>query len=250
MRLEDVLALRARKGIDPHKRLLLEGLRPIGAAHRAGLAFEAVLYAPEFFSGEPCRDLLQRLQRDGVASQCLASRDFSRLSYKADGLVAVVRYAGPTIDAVLRAPRVVVLDGLSDPGNVGAVLRTANAWGPASVAVVGGSDKLFHPKCLRASMGALFLTPTAACDRGVLVARVAALDRRVVALTPDGDAPLTALDGAIVVLGNERYGVHPAWHDVTTARVSIPMGGEVDSLNVATAAAVVLWEAFRAGGRG
>jgi TrmH family RNA methyltransferase len=246
VRLEDVLALRARKGIDPQGRLLLEGLRLVGAARRAELPFEFVAYAPEFFSGEPCKQLLEQLQRDGVPSQCLPARTFSKLSYKAEGLVAVVRYALPAIDEVLRAPRLLVLDGLSDPGNIGAVLRTANAW-PAAVAIVGGSDKLFHPKCLRASMGALFHTPTAVCDRALLVSKIRALGRPVAALVPDGDAPLG--DYPIVVLGNERYGVHPAWHDVTSARVRIPMAGIVDSLNVATTAAIVLWEAFTAADR-
>jgi TrmH family RNA methyltransferase len=125
------------------------------------------------------------------------------------------------------------------------VLRTANAWGPSSVVIVGGAEKLFHPKCLRASMGALFHTPTAVCDRASLVARVAALQRPVVVLAPDGDARVDAIGDGIVVFGNERYGVHPAWHDVTTARVAIPMTGVVDSLNVATTAAIVLWETFR-----
>lgn len=247
MRLDDVLALRARKGIDPQKRLLLEGLRLVDAARRAKLPFEGVLHAPEFFTGETCGELLRALQRDGVPTERLAPRAFSRISYKAEGLVAVVRYAGPSLADVLGAPRVVVLDGLSDPGNVGAVLRSANAWGPASVVVVGGADKLFHPKCLRASMGALFHTPTTTCDRAVLVARVAALDRRVVTLAPDGGHPLGGLGDAVVVLGNERHGVHPSWEAVATARVAIPMGGVVDSLNVATTAAIVLWEAFRAG---
>ena len=244
MRLEDVLALRARKSIDPRGFLLLEGLRLVGAARRAELAFEFVAYAPEFFSGEPCKQLLEQLQRDGVPSQCLATRTFSKLSYKAEGLVAVVRYALPAVDDVLQCERLLVLDGLSDPGNIGAVLRTANAWGPAGVIVVGSSDKLFHPKCLRASMGALFHTPTAVCDRAALVAKLAASGRPIAALVPDGDASLG--DHAIVVLGNERYGVHPAWHDVTTTRVRIPMAGIVDSLNVATTAAIVLWEAFSA----
>ena len=245
MRQEDVLELRARKGIDPRGRILLEGLRLVGAARSAGLTFEGVLYTPEFFSGEPCLQLLQQLQRDGVPTECIAPRVFSRISYKAEGLVAVVRYIAPALDDVLRVPRVIVLDGLSDPGNIGAVLRTANAWGPASVVIVGGSDKLFHPKCLRASMGGLFHTPTVVCDRGSLVPRVAALGRPVVVLSPDG-APLAGISrDAIVVFGNERYGVHPAWHDVTTARVAIPMTGIVDSLNVATTAAIVLWEMFR-----
>jgi len=246
MCLQDVLELRARKGIDSRQRLLLEGLRLIGAARMAGLAFECVLYTPEFWSGEPCRQLLEQLQRDGVPSHCLSPRTFSRISYKAEGLVAIARYVAPALDVVLRAARVVVLDGLSDPGNIGAIVRSANAWGPAAVVVVGGPDKLFHPKCLRASMGAMFHTPTLAVERATLVGRIATLGRRVFVLAPDGDACVDRFDDdPIVVLGNERHGVHPTWHHVTTARIAIPMNGIVDSLNVATSAAIVLWELFR-----
>jgi TrmH family RNA methyltransferase len=118
--------------------------------------------------------------------------------------------------------------------------------------VVGGEAKLFHPKCLRASMGAVFHTPTCASDRAVAIAHVtgrqpgmADKGRPVIALAPDGDARLDQLpEDAVVVFGNERYGVHPAWHDATTARVAIPMTGMVDSLNVATTAAIVLWESY------
>jgi TrmH family RNA methyltransferase len=243
--LREVFELRARRGIDPQGRLLLEGLRLIDAAHRKGLAIERVFYTPEFFSGEPCRALLFALQRAGVPSTCLPKSEFSRLSYKAEGLVAVARFEEPPLDAVLACPRVVVLDGLADPGNLGAVVRTANAWGPAGVVVVGTPGKMFHPKALRASMGALFHTPTCAADRAELVERVRA--RPVVVLAPDGEPLAEVPPDPVVVLGNERHGAHPMWHDVATARVAIPMAGIVDSLNVATAAAILLWETW--GGR-
>ena len=165
--LREVFELRARKGIDPRGRVLVEGLRLVAAARSAKLAFDGVVYAPEFFAGEPCKQQLEALQRDGVRTTNVSSREFSKLSYKAEGLVGVVRYTAPPLLDVLRSPRVLVLDGLSDPGNIGAVLRTANAWGPAGVVVVGGEAKLFHPKCLRASMGAVFHTPTCASDRAV-----------------------------------------------------------------------------------
>jgi TrmH family RNA methyltransferase len=241
--LRDVFELRARRGIDPRGRLLLEGLRVAGAARAAGLPFERVLYAPEFFAGEPCRLLVQALQRDGVPSHCLPKETFSQLSYKGEGIVGVARYATPPLDDVLACALVVVLDGLADPGNIGAVIRTANAWGPAGVIVVGTPAKLFHPKALRASMGALFHTPACTAERDVLVGRLRG--RAVVVLSPDGAAPeRPPRPDAVFVVGNERHGVHPSWHDVTTARVAIPMRGVVDSLNVATSAAIVLWEAF------
>src|SRR5262245_940040 len=245
--LREVFELRARNGIDPQGRLLLEGLRLVGAARSAGLAFERVMYAPEFFSGEPCRLLLESLQRDGVPSHCLPKATFSQLSYKAEGLVAVARHVAPPLADVLACPRVVVLDGLADPGNIGAVLRCANAWGPAGVVVVGTPVKLFHPKALRASMGALFHTPACTAERAALVAQLAG-QRPVLILAPDGEAmrTLSLPREFAIVLGNERHGAHPMWHDVMTARVALPMTGIVDSLNVATTAAIVLWETFNA----
>jgi TrmH family RNA methyltransferase len=244
--LREVFELRARKGIDPRGRLLLEGLRLVGAARSAGVSFERVLYTPEFFSGDPCLRLLEALQRDGVASHCLSKPVFSQLSYKAEGLLGVVRYTLPALADVLARPRVVVLDGLADPGNIGAVLRSANAWGPAGLVAVGTPDKLLHPKALRASMGALFHTPACGAGRADVVQQLSGSD--VVVLAPDG-APVRSLPSRArrlaIVVGNERHGVHPMWHDVTTARLAIPMTGIVDSLNVATAAAIVLWEAFK-----
>ena len=243
--LREVFELRARKGIDSQNRLLLEGVRLVAAGRSAGLAFERVMYAPEFFAGEPCRRLLEALQRDGVASHCLPKATFSQLSYKAEGLIGVARHVAPPLAEVLACSRVVVLDGLADPGNIGAVLRSANAWGPAGVVVVGTPAKLFHPKALRASMGALFHTPACAADRAAVVAQLAGR-RAVLVLAPDG-APMrtVALPAELaIVLGNERHGVHPMWHDAMTARVALPMAGIVDSLNVATTAAIMLWETF------
>jgi TrmH family RNA methyltransferase len=250
--LRDVFDLRARKGKGEGDRLLLEGLRANRAAHRAGLPFEQLLYTPEFFSDQSCRDLLVCLERQGVPARRLPPRMFSRLSYKAEGLVGVVRFALPDLELVLGSDRLIVLDSPSDPGNVGAVLRTANAWG-ATVIVADGERKLFHPKALRASMGAHFHTLISAADGASLAARVARLGRAVAVLTPDGDARPDALpfhDHPVLVFGNEKRGVHARWLELATLRVAIPMCGEVDSLNMATAAAIILWEAFRRAGRG
>jgi RNA methyltransferase, TrmH family len=122
-------------------------------------------------------------------------------------------------------------------------VRSANAWGPVGVVVVGTPEKPFHPKALRAAISALSHTPVCTADRAVLVAGV---KRPVYLLAPDG-VPMRSVElahEAVIVLGSERHGVHSLWHDVTTARVAVPMTGMVDSLNVATSAAIVLWEAF------
>ncbi|AKF10349.1 TrmH family RNA methyltransferase [Sandaracinus amylolyticus] len=244
--LADLLALRACKGMDSRGRLLLEGVRMVLSARRAGVALDALAYAPEHGGDAPAaQQLMAALEREGVPRARLSARDFSRISYKADGVIAVVRPAWPTLDEVLRRSGLVVaLDAPSDPGNVGAVIRTANAWGAAGVVVLGDAEKITHPKCLRASTGALFHTPTCAATRDELLAR--ALGRRLVVLVPDGDRAWRADERAIVVLGNEKRGVHPELVRAASERVAIPMTGVVDSLNVSNAAAVILWDAFRA----
>ncbi|MEJ7602594.1 MAG: RNA methyltransferase [Kofleriaceae bacterium] len=240
--LTTTLELKAHKG-KLADRLLLEGLRPTRAAHDAGVPFDHVLFAPELFV-DGCQPLLDSLKAAGVACHHIERKEFSKISYKAEGIACVVRFAGSTLDDVLRSPRVVVLDALSDPGNIGAVVRSANAW-RASVAVVDTGDKLYHPKSLRAGMGALFHTATCPTDRATITKRLAG--KSIIALVPDGD-PLDRVpfDAELaLVIGNERRGVHPDWLAVATARVAIPMTGMVDSLNAATAAAILLWEAFR-----
>lgn len=248
--LAELEVLRARRGSGVDGKLLLDGLRLVEAAHAAGLPIERVLHAPEFFS-DAARAQAQAdaLLASGVPAQQLAAREFSRISYKADGVVAVVRYASPTLEDVLARPGVVlVLDGLSDPGNIGAVVRTANAWGAAGVVAIDARERLRHPKCVRASMGALFHTPTCAASREALLARLR--DREIIALAPDGETPwppgdLDLARDLVLVLGNERRGVHHALARRATRRVALPMSGFVDSLNVSNAAAVVLWELFQ-----
>lgn len=246
--LRDVFVLRKRKGIDRQHRLLVEGSRLTRAALAAGVRFEQVLFAPEFFD-DTCSALVDAIRATGAPAREIPAATFSRLSYKAEGVLGVVRFEPPRLDAVMRRSLVVVLDALSDPGNIGAVLRTVDAWGPAGVVVVDGHEKLFHPKALRASMGAVFHTSTCTSTRGAAIESIAASGRAVVALTPDGTGLLGALPftgDMIIVLGNEKRGVHPDWARVTTSRVAIPTAGIIDSLNVATAAAIVLWETYRA----
>src|SRR5262245_47936078 len=109
--LADVLGLRAKKGIDRSGRVLLEGLR-LAAARAAQVAFECVIHAPEFFSGDEGAELVSALEREGVPTHRLAAREFSRLSYKADGVIGVVRVRPPVIGDVVREKLVVVLDAL------------------------------------------------------------------------------------------------------------------------------------------
>ena len=139
-------------------------------------------------------------------------------------------------------PLCVSLHGVSDPGNVGTILRSAAAFGAASVAIGPGSADPYGPKAVRASMGSLFRVPLGAFD---------AAEGRRVALVPRGGVPLPelAVEGEVVlVLGSEREGLPDDVLAACEERASIPQPGGAESLNVALAGAIALYELARRGG--
>ncbi len=165
----------------------------------------------------------------------------------ADAFAAASR---PRLDALQPAAQLVlVLAGVQDPGNVGAIVRTAAACGATGLVTIEGSAHPFGWKALRGAMGATFRLPVA--PRGALpdVLRSARGSRvRLVAAVPRGGTPLPELDlrhPTAVVLGGEGSGVSDTTAAATAERVTIPMLRPVESLNVAVAAALILYEASR-----
>jgi TrmH family RNA methyltransferase len=150
---------------------------------------------------------------------------------------------------ITELPLVLVLAGLQDPGNVGAIIRAAAAFGASGVVAIEGSANPFGWKALRGAMGGTFRLPIAA--HGALpdvVDSAAALGLRLVAAVPRGGTPLPKLDlrePTAIVLGGEGAGVPHATMAAVHETVTIPMQPPVESLNVAIAAALILYEATR-----
>jgi TrmH family RNA methyltransferase len=177
------------------------------------------------------------------------------------GVVAIGRARPADLPVVFSSaahlPLVVVVAGVQDPGNVGAIVRAAAAFGASGVAALDGTANPFGWKALRGAMGGTFRVPVAAHARlpdVVGAARDAGV--RLIAAVPRGGTPLPALDlrgPTAIVLGAEGAGVDPDTVRAAAGTVTIPMGapirrsgpGQVESLNVAVAAAVILYEAMR-----
>ena len=142
-----------------------------------------------------------------------------------------------------------ILDGVQDPGNVGTVIRAAEAFGAPQIVLTEGCADPVGPKALRASMGSAFRQPVKLAERAEIpgLCRRAGLKLLVTALSDTakrlGDASLT---DAVVVIGSEGRGVSRTLLDAADERVIIPMEGQIESLNAAAAATVVLWELRRA----
>jgi RNA methyltransferase, TrmH family len=153
------------------------------------------------------------------------------------------------VDAGPHLPLVVVLAALQDPGNVGAIVRAAAAFGAAGIAAIDGTANPFSWKALRGAMGGTFRLPVAA--RGTAPDVIAAAQQesvRIVAAVPRGGTPLHDIDfhkPTAIVLGGEGGGVSSAIMAAAQESVTIPMRAPVESLNVAVAAALLLYEASR-----
>jgi len=143
---------------------------------------------------------------------------------------------------------VLICEGVEKPGNLGAILRTADAAGVAAVIAADPVTDWGNPNVVRASKGTVFSVPVASAPTAEVLAWTAERSLTVVAATPDGDALLTEADlsgPAAIVVGSEARGLPPVWLEHASARVRIPMFGRADSLNVATSAAILLYEAVR-----
>src|SRR5690606_15265612 len=166
------------------------------------------------------------------------------------GIVLVIPYLARTLhDLPLRTtPFLAVIEGVEKPGNLGAILRTADAAGVDGVIVTAGATDLHNPNVVRASLGTLFSVPVCEADPAQSIVFLRERGIRIVCATPEATHVYTKADmreGVAVVLGSEAFGLGEAWRAAADATVRIPMHGAADSLNLATAAALLLYEVVR-----
>jgi TrmH family RNA methyltransferase len=141
-----------------------------------------------------------------------------------------------------------VLEGVDKPGNVGAVLRSADAAGVSALIVADGGTDLFNPNAIRASLGAIFTLPVAVAPAAAVRAWLLRQGFAVFAARVDAPMCYTAVSyrgRSAFVLGSEAYGLTDRWRGEGVTPVRLPMCGVVDSLNVSAAAAVLFFEAWR-----
>jgi RNA methyltransferase, TrmH family len=167
-----------------------------------------------------------------------------------DGWLAVVPAISAGLDQLRPGPRPLVLvsAGLEKPGNLGAILRTADAAGVAAVIAADPVTDWGNPNVVRASKGTVFSVPVASAPTAEVLQWLTARRLRVVAATPDTSTLVTEADltgATAIAVGAEQTGLSPEWLERADIRVRIPMFGKADSLNVSTSAAIILYEAVR-----
>lgn len=227
-------------------RFLAEGPNLVEAALRRGLVSEV-------FATEAALDRFAALLVDAPV-QVVTERAAKALSDTVTpvGLVAVCRMPEVSLDEVLAgAPRLVaVAVETSEPGNAGTLIRLADAMGADAMILAGNSVDPFNGKCLRSSAGSIFGLPVVqAPDVDALMAALRAAGLQVLATTLDGETPLPQVDltaPTAWLFGSEAHGLSPEIAAAADARVTIPMRGSAESLNVAAAAAICLYASAHA----
>ncbi len=253
---KEIAALKTRRARERTGRTLVEGLREAQRACESGLPLVWLLLSPELWPAahrEAAEALTEAAGARGAEVIELSPDAFGRLSLREhpDGVALVALDAARELArlALPPDPLVLVLDGIEKPGNVGALLRTADAAGVDGVLVTGPGTDLGNPNVIRASMGSVFALPVASASRPEALAWLRAAGLRLIATTPRAERAHWDADyrgGVAVVLGSEHAGLPAAWLDAADQGVRIPMRARVaDSLNVGVAGAVLLFEAMR-----
>ena len=261
-RLKGLLALRRRRTREETGQTLVEGYEEIGLALSAGVRPSTVyvceaLFSPAGRAGSQDighqSELLARLRDDRVEVVRLSRAAFEKVSYREgpDGLLAVVGRVGmPLGDLRVDGPSHLglVSQGVEKPGNLGAMLRTADAAGVDAVIAADPVTDWGNPNVVRASKGTLFALEVASATTAQVLDWLREHGIRLVVTTPETDLLHTDVDytGRVAIaVGSEKHGADRVLLDAATHRVRIPMHGKANSLNVAASAAIVLYEAVR-----
>jgi TrmH family RNA methyltransferase len=245
-------ALRIRLGDEPGH-MFVEGLRLVEEAVASAIAIEALIYTTEIGETARGRELLARVARNHCRGALVPQNIMKAIRdvETSQGIVALAAQPRFEIADMFSgaAPLAVALDQLQDPGNLGTIVRAAEAAGASGVAASAGSVEPYGPKALRASMGSAFRLPVVRrANLAEVAAAARALGARVLTTAATGGTPYTEVDWrlpALVLVGNEGAGLSRGARALTDELVSIPLAPAVESLNAGIATAVILFEAAR-----
>ena len=251
-RVKQVVRLRDRAARDEAGLMLIEGYRENRRAVDNGFRPESCFFCPDLFQGDNEPALLRDARAAGARMFECSDAAFRKMSYRdrPDGLLSLAPQRHRTLEDLKLPPNplLLVCERIEKPGNLGTMLRTADAGGVHAVVVCDRATDIHNPNVVRASIGTLFTVPVAEASTEEAIPWLKARGIRILAATPHATEAHTAVDlagGVAIVVGAEQYGLTDAWMNGSDVRVRIPMFGQADSLNVAAAATILVYEAVR-----
>jgi len=252
-KVKHIVKLRQRSHRDEAGQMLIEGYRECKRALDNGYVPQMIFFCEDLYLknlNEP--EIVHQCEAHGAELYACTAPVFEKMAYRErpEGLLMV----GPPISRTLNdlvLPEhalVVVAEAIEKPGNLGTILRSADAAGVHAVIVCDRCTDIHNPNVVRASTGTLFSVPVVEADSDAALAFLRERGFNILAATPHAeklpsDIPLTG--NTAIVVGAEQYGLTDTWLNAADLRVRIPMFGLADSLNVAAATTILLFEAVR-----
>src|SRR5689334_9224394 len=251
-RIKATARLRDRRQRDATGLTLVDGAREVRRALEAGVGVVEAYVCEPLLGGQDARAALDALAARDIPTTSTTEAAFGKIAFgdRADGIIAVIRIPPMRLDdlAVPDAPLVVVIEGVEKPGNLGAVLRSADGAGVDALIAASPRTDLMNPNAIRASAGTIFSVPIAAAPTDEVIDWLQQRKIPIVATLVDAETLYTEVDltGPLAIaFGSEASGLTDAWRTQDTDGIRLPMLGIADSLNVSVSAAVVLYEARR-----
>ena len=251
-RVKDAIRLRDRRHREKQQRIVIDGFRELARAIRSGIAMLEVFVCEPLLGEERTAELTTMLAGSPAGILPVTEQVFQKLAFgnRAEGVLGVAEMPRPSLDDLRlpESPLVAVLERVEKPGNVGAVLRSADGAGVSALIVADAATDLYNPNAIRASLGTIFTMPVCSATTAETLEWLRKNEMAIFATRVDGSLPYTEVDyrgPAAVVLGSEADGLSPEWAADDVTAVNVPMLGVADSLNVSATAAVLFYEALR-----
>jgi len=239
VKLRKICQERKRQGL-----FLIEGWREINLALKVGVEIDSIFYCQDYIE--------QELKIDEEKIIEVSKKVFDKIAYREnpDGFLAVARAEQEKLANIKLSPKplIVILEAVEKPGNLGAILRTADAAGVDAVIINDSNTDIHNPNVIRASQGASFTVPIVLSTIEETVEFCRSHQIKMFATMPEAKKQYTEINyntGCAVIMGAEDKGLSEKWLKAADEKIKIKMSGKIDSLNVSVSTAIILFEALR-----
>lgn len=230
---------------------IIEGKREIGLAHKGGYEVKEIYFCPDLLSGEEISSLEDMLP--GCSFTGISREVYQKSAYRGstEGIIAVAATKEMSLETLVldtEEPLILIAEAPEKPGNIGALLRSADAANLDAVIIADPKTDMFNPNIIRSSVGCVFTTPLAVGTSGEIISFLKKKEISLFGAALQASVPYHTVDfrgPSAIVVGTEATGLSDLWLQNTSKNILIPMQGEIDSMNVSVAAGILIFEAKR-----
>jgi RNA methyltransferase, TrmH family len=236
---------RAKQGL-----FIIEGIKEIEKAVLSGYQFDSLFFCPELIDYNIIGEIFKNKLPKKIFE--INREIFNKAAYRQDsgGMLLLAKPSNHKLSGLKLSqnPLILVIEGVEKPGNIGAIYRTADAAGISAIIICDQGTDLYNPNAIRASLGCIFSIPTAICSSAEAISFLKIDNIQILTSYLNAAVPYHTIDytkPSAIVMGTEATGITEIWLKASDSDIIIPMRGMADSMNVSTAAAVLIFEACR-----